>query len=275
MIKVESILKWKVEGSLLKKLKMVRSQILSKNPDAVAIPDKDLHVTLVAGQEWQKFRRKFQNTDLDEPSHRMDIEVPYRSMEKGVKKSWYVRMKHQQDWQDYVMDPFQGKSPDPNRVFHISLANLTGKTGDSIAIVEGHLKESVTESGAKEVKKFVDKNFEKFNLQLRYTEHLHRDHKDREGRGMGKLNAAKVISSFKKLSKLREFINELPMLTRNGWKFILFDKKHNHSIMFSIWDMDKDTKKPIPNGKEDLWIISAYPGLPHGDGWKKLRMFKV
>ena len=49
MIKVESILKWKVEGSLLKKLKMVRAQILSKNSDAVAISDNDLHITLAAG----------------------------------------------------------------------------------------------------------------------------------------------------------------------------------------------------------------------------------
>ena len=67
MIKVESILKWTVEGSLLKKLKLVRSQILSKNPDAVAISDKDLHVTLAAGSGWKKFRSQFKNIDFDEP----------------------------------------------------------------------------------------------------------------------------------------------------------------------------------------------------------------
>ena len=55
MIKVESILKWTVEGSLLKKLKLIRSQVLNKNSDAVAIPDKDLHVTLAAGPGWKKF----------------------------------------------------------------------------------------------------------------------------------------------------------------------------------------------------------------------------
>ena len=59
MIKVESILKWTVEGLLLKKIKLIRSQILSKNTDAVAISDKDLHVTLAAGPGWKKFKNQF------------------------------------------------------------------------------------------------------------------------------------------------------------------------------------------------------------------------
>ena len=46
MIKIESILKWTVEGSLLKKLKMVRAQILSRNTDAVGIPDKEYIISV-------------------------------------------------------------------------------------------------------------------------------------------------------------------------------------------------------------------------------------
>ena len=49
MVKVESILKWKLEGPVLKKIKMMRAQILNKNEDAVAIPDSDLHITLASG----------------------------------------------------------------------------------------------------------------------------------------------------------------------------------------------------------------------------------
>ena len=56
MIKVESILKWKIEGPILKKLKMIRSQILNKNSDAVALSDDDLHVTLASGPGWQKLK---------------------------------------------------------------------------------------------------------------------------------------------------------------------------------------------------------------------------
>ena len=135
MIKVESILKWTVEGSLLKKLKMVRAQILSKNSDAVAIPDNDLHVTLAAGSGWTKLRSQFKNFDFSEPDHQIDIEVPFKVIERGGKKSWYVKMKHQQDWSDYTMDLLQG-NPDPRRIFHISLANLTGDKMDSVALVE-------------------------------------------------------------------------------------------------------------------------------------------
>ena len=135
MVKAESILKWSVEGSLLKKLKVIRAQILSKNSDAVAIEDKDLHVTLAAGSGWNKIRGMFKRFDFSEPDHQIDIELPYRVIEKAGRKSWYVKLKHQQDWSDYTMDLLQG-NPDPGRVFHISLANLTGKAGDSVALVE-------------------------------------------------------------------------------------------------------------------------------------------
>ena len=47
MVKVESILKWKLEGPVLKKIKMMRAQILNKNEDAVAIPDSDLHLKCI------------------------------------------------------------------------------------------------------------------------------------------------------------------------------------------------------------------------------------
>jgi|TARA_Y100000034_G_scaffold22178_1_gene25563 hypothetical protein len=135
MIKVESILKWTVEGSLLKKLKLIRSQVLSKNPAAVAIPDKDLHVTLAAGPGWKKFKNQFKNIDFDEPDFKMDIEPNFKSITKGPKESWYIKMKNQQEWKDYVTDLFQ-ENIDPSRIFHVSLANLTGKVGDSVALVE-------------------------------------------------------------------------------------------------------------------------------------------
>ena len=134
MIKVESILKWKVEGSLLKKLKMVRAQILSKNSDAVAISDNDLHITLAAGTGWQKLRSRIKAKDIDEPEFSIDIDPTVKVIEKGGSKSWYVKLKNQQDWKEYVMDSLQG-TYDSGRVYHISLANLTGNKVDSVALV--------------------------------------------------------------------------------------------------------------------------------------------
>jgi len=135
MIKVESILKWTVEGSLLKKLKMVRAQILSKNSDAVAISDNDLHITLAAGAGWQKLRSRIKANDIDEPEFSIDIDPTVKVMEKGGSKSWYVKLKNQQDWKEYVMDSLQGTF-DSGRVYHISIANLTGNKMDSVPMVE-------------------------------------------------------------------------------------------------------------------------------------------
>ena len=135
MVKVESILKWKLEGPVLKKVKMMRAQILNKNEDAVALPDSDLHVTLASGPGWKEIRRQVKASDFDEPDFKIDIEPTFKVMEQGGRKSWYVKMKDQRNWKEYVMDLLQG-THDARRVYHITIANLTGKTGDSIAMVE-------------------------------------------------------------------------------------------------------------------------------------------
>ena len=83
MIKVESILKWKVEGPILKKLKMIRSQILNKNEDAVAIPDSELHITLASGEGWRSIRRQAKASDLDEPEFKIEVEPKYNTIERG------------------------------------------------------------------------------------------------------------------------------------------------------------------------------------------------
>jgi len=135
MVKVESILKWKLEGPVLKKIKLLRSQILSKNEDAIALPDGDLHVTLASGPGWKEIRRQAKASDFDEPEFKIDIEPTFKVMEQGGRKSWYVRMKDQRNWKEYVMDLLQG-THDARRVYHVSIANLTGKIGDSIGMVE-------------------------------------------------------------------------------------------------------------------------------------------
>tara|TARA_Y100000593_G_scaffold7109_1_gene13358 strand:+ start:1495 stop:2484 length:990 start_codon:yes stop_codon:yes gene_type:complete len=135
MVKVESILKWKLEGPVLKKIKMMRAQILNKNEDAVAIPDSDLHITLASGPGWKEIRKQAKASDFDEPEFKIDIEPTFKVMEQGGRKSWYVRMKDQRNWKEYVMDLLQG-THDPRRVYHVSIANLTGKIGDSIPMVE-------------------------------------------------------------------------------------------------------------------------------------------
>ena len=114
---------------------MVRAQILSKNSDAVAISDNDLHITLAAGAGWQKLRSRVKAKDIDEPEFSIDIDPTVKVIEKGGSKSWYVKLKNQQDWKEYVMDSLQGTF-DSGRVYHISIANLTGNKMDSVPMVE-------------------------------------------------------------------------------------------------------------------------------------------
>ena len=114
---------------------MFRAQILSKNSDAVAISDNDLHITLAAGAGWQKLRSRIKAKDIDEPEFSIDIDPTVKVMEKGGSKSWYVKLKNQQDWKEYVMDSLQG-TYDSGRVYHISIANLTGNKMDSVPMVE-------------------------------------------------------------------------------------------------------------------------------------------
>ena len=181
MIKVESILKWKVEGAILKKLKMIRSQILSKNSDAVALSDEDLHVTLASGPGWQKLKSKVKASDLDEPDFSIDVEPNFIVIEQGPKKSWYIRMKGQEDWKEYVMDLLQG-THDARRVYHISIANLSGKKEDSVAMVEDRDYKD-------EYKKFQSsKKSKKYRAELnRYNRHKgtygNHDRKDASHRG--------------------------------------------------------------------------------------------
>ena len=177
MVKVESVLKWKAGGPLLKKLKLLRAQVLSKNSEAVAIPDDQLHVTLASGPEWKKIRSRAKAGDFEEPDFKIDIEPTIKTMTEGTKQSWYVKMREQKSWEEYVMDLLQGGN-DKGRVYHISLANLTGKVGDSVGIVEEYKRDY-----KKEYKKFQSsKKMKKYRAELnRYNRH-----KGTYGNGDGK-----------------------------------------------------------------------------------------
>ena len=160
---------------------MIRSQILNKNSDAVALTDEDLHVTLASGPRWQKLKNRVKASDFDEPEFSIEVEPNFKVMEEGPKKSWYVKMKSQRDWKEYVMDLLQG-THDARRVYHISIANLSGKKEDSVAMVEERDYKD-------ECKKFQSsKKSKKYRAELnRYNRHKgtygNRDGKDASHRG--------------------------------------------------------------------------------------------
>ena len=198
MVKVESVLKWKAGGPLLKKLKLLRAQVLSKNEEAVAIPDDQLHITLASGPEWKKIRSRAKSGDFDEPDFTPEIEPSIRTMTEGTRQSWYVKMRNQRDWKEYVMDSLQG-GYDKGRVYHITLANLTGKVGDSIAMVEQFITEDITLSDLKEIERYADKLFAAVGIDVEFTKHFH--DRANDPRNDKPITTAELLGIFKRTYK--------------------------------------------------------------------------
>ena len=198
MVKVESVLKWKAGGPLLKKLKLLRAQVLSKNEEAVAIPDDQLHITLASGPEWKKIRSRAKSGDFDEPDFTPEIEPSVRTMTQGTRQSWYVKMRNQRDWKEYVMDSLQG-GYDKGRVYHITLANLTGKVGDSIAMVEQFITEDSKLSDLKEIERYADKLFAAVFSDVEFTKHFH--DRANDPRNDKPITTAELLGIFKRTYK--------------------------------------------------------------------------
>ena len=131
-IKVESVLKLSLTGTVLASAQKLQKKI--SDPDSVLLSGKDLHITLASGPWWKKEKNKIQ-LPIPEPDFRMDFEDSIQKISQGNSTSWYVRIKQQKEMKQYVKD-ILGNVPNPDRVYHVSLANRTGKKGDSVAIVE-------------------------------------------------------------------------------------------------------------------------------------------
>ena len=131
-IKVESVLKLSLTGSVLASAQKLQKKI--SDPDSVLLSGKDLHITLASGPWWKKEKNRIQ-LPIPEPDFRMDFEDSIQKISQGNSTSWYVRIKQQKEMKQYVKD-ILGNVPNPDRVYHVSLANRTGKKGDSVAIVE-------------------------------------------------------------------------------------------------------------------------------------------
>jgi len=131
-IKVESVLKLSLTGPVLASAQKLQKKI--SDPDSVLLSGKDLHITLASGPWWKKEKNRIQ-LPIPEPDFRMDFEDSIQKISQGNSTSWYVRIKQQKEMKQYVKD-ILGNVPNPDRVYHVSLANRTGKKGDSVAIVE-------------------------------------------------------------------------------------------------------------------------------------------
>ena len=106
-------------------------------PEAVPFPDERLHITLAHQSVLRPFRKQLKTMDLPEPPEAiLGTEWEEKVDEELGRKSWSVELVNQDDMRAYInhiMELVGGPlDPEPNRRFHVSLANLTGNPGDSV-----------------------------------------------------------------------------------------------------------------------------------------------
>lgn len=132
-VKFQGILKLKPSDNIVDELEA--KQLLLPE-EAVQLEKDDLHVTLVHQSFLKPFRKQLKNIELPQaPEVVLDDDVFERK--SPGKKSWAIKLLNQEEMREYVKNIMemlgsQNTNPEPERVFHVSLANLTGNPHDSV-----------------------------------------------------------------------------------------------------------------------------------------------
>ena len=127
-LKIESVLKMTLNAAQTKQIQALQKSITDKDIKPLAV--KDLHVTLVDGNEWKKVRNEYRDKELEEIDFNITFEKPKRIEGENGRVSYYSKITQQKQMNDYV----KGLVGVVNRgrVYHVSIGNRTGKVGDSV-----------------------------------------------------------------------------------------------------------------------------------------------
>lgn len=106
--------------------------------EAVPLSEKDLHVTLIHQSILKPFKKVAKKLSLPVPPN-VDLKSEIHRIDRTDRTSWIVLVENQKAMQDYVNSIMVsiGGDPDPeDRVFHVTLANLTGNPFQSVGDVK-------------------------------------------------------------------------------------------------------------------------------------------
>jgi len=110
--------------------------------EAIMLGDDKLHVTLIHQSILKPYRKEIKRLFKEDkfPQFSSSIQLEDELIEKTNddlgRKSWRLNVKGQGELQDYVNSVMEllGGGPNPeDRMFHVTIANLTGNPGDSVA----------------------------------------------------------------------------------------------------------------------------------------------
>lgn len=127
-LKIESVLKMTLNDSQVRQIQSYQKSIPDKDIKPLAV--KDLHITLLDGNEWKKIRNEYKGKELKEIDFNITFEKPKRIEGENGRVSYYSKIIQQKQMHDYV----KGLVGVVNRgrVYHVSIGNRTGKGGDSV-----------------------------------------------------------------------------------------------------------------------------------------------
>lgn len=118
-----------------------------KDPEAVPLKEQNLHVTLVHQTVLKHIEKNIGKPILkaiiakfieENPAPTIEFLDEVEQRQDEGRKSWVVWVKDQEPLKEYVLrlirtvNPSVTADPEPERRFHVSLANLTGNTADSV-----------------------------------------------------------------------------------------------------------------------------------------------
>ena len=127
-LKIESVLKMTLNAAQVKQIQAYQKSITDKDMKPLAV--KDLHVTLLDGNEWKSIRNQYRDKELKEIDFNITLECPRRIEGENGRVSYYSKITQQKQMNEYV----KGLVGVVNRgrVYHVSIGNKTGRVGDSV-----------------------------------------------------------------------------------------------------------------------------------------------
>ena len=127
-LKIESVLKMTLNDSQVRQIRAYQKSITDKDIKPLAV--KDLHITLVDGNEWKSIRKEYKDKELEEVDFNITFEKPQRVEGENGRVSYYSKITQQKQMHEYVKGLVGVVNR--NRVYHVSIGNRTGRVGDSV-----------------------------------------------------------------------------------------------------------------------------------------------
>ena len=127
-LKIESVLKMTLNDSQIRQIQAYQKSIKDKDIKPLAV--KDLHITLLDGNEWKSIRNEYRGRELKEIDFNITFEKPQRIEGENGRVSYYSKITQQKQMHDYVKGLIGVVNR--NRVYHVSIGNRTGRVGDSV-----------------------------------------------------------------------------------------------------------------------------------------------